>query len=306
MIRPLLEVRRETIEAYCLAHELSPRTDSSNLLPDQLRNRVRSQLIPLLRQYNPDFDVALLRLADSASADMAFIEKEIAKHWGSVALEQHDGVFIDKKGFSGLEPAIKRHLLRSAVHRLLGDLQDIEAVHIENLVEAMSKPAGKRLSLPRGLTFYVDYDHGVITSRETPLCPFPVLKGEYPLTIPGETEFDGWTVRSRILRRRPEAVRESRWRAYLDLDVAGMELTVRGRRRGDRFQPLGMKSLKKLQDFMVDARIPRSWRDNVPLVCSPRQILWVAGWRIDHRARVTKSTKKVLCLELQRACIDRS
>jgi tRNA(Ile)-lysidine synthase len=60
-----------------------------------------------------------------------------------------------------------------------------------------------------------------------------------------------------------------------------------------------MESPKKLQDFMVDAKIPRAWRDSVPLVCSPQQILWVAGWRIDHRARVTGATKQVLCLEFQ-------
>jgi tRNA(Ile)-lysidine synthase len=300
VIRPLLKVRREETESYCLVHKLSPRTDSSNLLPDRLRNRVRSQLIPLLRQYNPDIDDALLRLADAASIDMAYIEREIAKLGGSVVQEQHDRVLIDKKEFLRLEPATKRHLLRSAIQHLLGDLQDIEAVHIDNLVEAMSKPAGKRLSLPRGLTFHVDYDHGMITTEKKSLCPLPVLEGEHRLRIPGETEIDGWRVKSKILKRCPEAMREARWKACLDLDVAGKELTVRGRRPGDRFQPLGMDSPKKLQDFMVDARIPRAWRDNVPLVCSSQHIIWVVGWRIDHRARVTNSTRRVLCLEFQR------
>jgi tRNA(Ile)-lysidine synthase len=299
VIRPLLQVRREETEAYCSAHKLSPRTDSSNLLPDRLRNRVRSQLIPLLRRYNPDIDDALLRLADAASIDMEYIEKEIERLWGSVVQERQEGIVIDKSGFSRLDPAIKRHLLRSAIQRLLGDLQDIEAIHIENLVEAMAKPAGKRLSLPRGLAFHVDYDHGLITTAKKSTCPFPVLEGEHSLKIPGETEFCGWRVKSRILSHRPKAVRESGWKACLDLDVAGKELVVRGRRRGDRFQPLGMESPKKLQDFMVDAKVPRAWRDNVPLVCSSGRIIWVAGWRIDHRARVTGATKQVLCLEFQ-------
>jgi len=88
--------------------------------------------------------------------------------------------------------------------------------------------------------------------------------------------------------------------AGFDLDVVGRKLTVRARRRGDRFQPLGMEYPKKLQDFMVDAKIPRAWRDNMPLVCSPQHILWVVGWRLDHRARVMSSTKHVLCLEFER------
>jgi tRNA(Ile)-lysidine synthase len=299
VIRPLLGVRREEIEAYCSAHKLSPRTDSSNLMPNHLRNRVRSQLIPLLRKYNPDIDDALLRMASAASSDMEYIEKEIARLWGSVAKERQDGIVIDKLGFSRLDPAIKRHLVRSAIQRLLGDLQDIEAVHIENIVEVMAKSAGKRLSLPRGLAFHVDYDHGVITTRQTSLCPFPVLEGEHSLKIPGETVFCGWRVRSKVLSRRPESIKKSKWKAYLDLDVAGKELVVRGRRRGDRFQPLGIELPKKLQDFMVDAKISRSWRDHVPLVCTSQRILWVAGWRIDHRARVTESTRRVLCLEFR-------
>ena len=65
------------------------------------------------------------------------------------------------------------------------------------------------------------------------------------------------------------------------------------------FSRWGWNLPKKLQDFMVDAKIPRAWRDNVPLVCSPQHILWVVGWRLDHRARVTPSTKRVLCLEFE-------
>jgi tRNA(Ile)-lysidine synthase len=61
-----------------------------------------------------------------------------------------------------------------------------------------------------------------------------------------------------------------------------------------------MSHTKKLQDFMVDSRIPGSWRDRVPLVCSPEQILWVVGWRIDDRAKVTENTKQVLCLKFER------
>jgi tRNA(Ile)-lysidine synthase len=61
-----------------------------------------------------------------------------------------------------------------------------------------------------------------------------------------------------------------------------------------------MESPKKLQDFMVDAKITRYRRDHVPLVCSPQHIIWAVGWRIDHRARVTPSTKRVLCLEFER------
>ncbi|TET27037.1 MAG: hypothetical protein E3J67_00175 [Dehalococcoidia bacterium] len=87
--------------------------------------------------------------------------------------------------------------------------------------------------------------------------------------------------------------------AYLDLDKAGSELVVRCRQSGDRFQPLGMSQPKKLGEFMIDAKIPHPWRRQVPIVCSPEHILWVVGWRIDERAKVTENTRQVLCLEFK-------
>jgi tRNA(Ile)-lysidine synthase len=301
VVRPLLDVRREETEAYCAAHGLAPRTDSSNLWPDHLRNRLRAELVPRLREYNPSFEEALHRTARAAEADLSYIDQKAAELWGSVAREQPTGIAIDKAEFSRLHPAMKWHLLRSATQRLLGDLRDIEYVHVESLLDALSKPAGKRLSLPRGLTFWGDYTHGFLALGELDECPFPPLEAEHGLTVPGETMVGGWKVTCTVLDRQPAKRGEDRWTAYLDLHTSGLELAVRGRRRGERFQPLGMEVPKKLQDFFVDAKVPGSWRDRVPLVCSPQGILWAVGYRIGHPARVTPSTKRVLCVEFEKA-----
>ena len=87
--------------------------------------------------------------------------------------------------------------------------------------------------------------------------------------------------------------------AYLDLVAVNADLWVRSLERGDRFHPLGMAQEKRLQDFMVDARIPRPRRDEVPLVCCSRGIVWVVGWRIAHWARVTEATQQVLHLRFE-------
>jgi len=304
VIRPLLETRRMEVEAYCAARGLSPRMDSSNQALDQLRNQVRFRLLPALREYNPDIDEALLRTARAADADLAYIEEEVSRLWGSAATERPDGIAIDRAGFAALHPSLRRHLLRSALQRLLGDIRDIEAVHIESVVTAMSGPAGKRLTLPRGVTFHAGYDHGLLTAGKAAPCPLPPLEGERRLNVPGKTDIGGWLVHASLLDRRPARADEGDFTACLDFDAAGDALTVRGRRRGERFRPLGVEFEKKLQDFMVDARIPRHWRDRVPLVCSPQHIVWVAGWRIDHRARVTPSTRRVLRLEFERTRQD--
>jgi tRNA(Ile)-lysidine synthase len=88
--------------------------------------------------------------------------------------------------------------------------------------------------------------------------------------------------------------------AYFDRDKAGDKLVVRSRQRGDRFQPLGMSQPKKLNEFMIDVKIPRLWRQRVPIICSPQHIVWVAGWRIDDRVKVTDDTRQVLCLKFER------
>jgi len=88
--------------------------------------------------------------------------------------------------------------------------------------------------------------------------------------------------------------------AYLDMDKTGGELKVRQRQPGDRFQPLGMKKEKKVNLFMIDEKIPQPWRARIPIVCDSQQILWLAGYRIDDRARITEETKRVLRLEFKR------
>ena len=86
---------------------------------------------------------------------------------------------------------------------------------------------------------------------------------------------------------------------YVDYEEVGKELTVRSRRNGDRFYPLGMKGTKKLQDFFIDNKVSKDERDRVPIVESHGRIIWVAGYRIDERVKVDKKTTKLVKLSIQ-------
>ncbi len=304
IIRPLLELTREETAAYCRSHRLAPRTDTSNLSPGPFRNRIRHQLLPELRKYNPQVAEALLRTARIAADDLAFIDKEMARLWGEVAQKQGKTVILNKKSFVDLPPALKRHLLRAAIESLLGNLKDIEAGHIEDIIDALDKPAGKVIGLPDGLNFAIEYDRYVLAPDAASLCPFPVLEGETELNIPGRTSIPGWEIEAAVVS--PSAatkagVKTDDFTAHFDYDKTGNKLSVRRRRPGDRFQPLGMGQPKKLNEFMIDARIPRNWRRRIPVVCSPERILWVVGFRIDERAKVTGTTKEVLRLSFTRS-----
>jgi len=317
VIRPLLDTTRQETANYCQKHQLDPRVDSSNLLPSFFRNRLRLHLLPLLRQYNPSIDQALLRLADIAKEDNAFIEHQASGLWDEIARQDNKAIYLDKKQMASLSIALQRHLLRVAVTKLVGDVRDIEATHIEAARSLLNKPAGKTRALPHDLICQGGYDELVIASTakqsQFPPCPFPPLPDELHLKVPGKTAFSGWNVLASIVREHVDFL-SSRGAAskggktyhgdliaHFDLQKTGMNLCVRRRRPGDRFQPLGMDVPKKVHEFMVDAKILRSWRDRIPIVCSPQQIIWVVGWRLDDRAKVTEASKEILRLEFIRS-----
>jgi tRNA(Ile)-lysidine synthase len=298
IVRPLLELTRQETLDYCQLYNLAPRSDSSNISPSFLRNRVRLELLPVLRSYNPSIDKALLRLADIAVDDISFIEEKASLLWKELAREEDGVIYLDMSQMVTLPRAMQRQAFRRAVKQLRGNLKDVEADHIEAMMDFLSKPAGKKLCLPDGLTLSTEYGRLVLASAQASICPLPPLKGISKINIPGETDLPGWRVRADIIQE--VVVDDNGLAASFDLDKVGTELVVRRRRPGDRFQPLGMSQTKKLQDFMVDSRIPSSWRDRVPLTCSPKQILWVVGWRIDDRVKVTENTKEVLRLQFER------
>ncbi len=300
VVKPLLKVSREETASYCLKHNLMPRFDSSNLSLSPLRNRIRLRLLPMLKSYNPRIADALLRTAHLAADDAAFLEEAGDRLWHQVAQRQENAIILDKESFLTLPPALKRQVLRMSLEKLIGNLKDIEARHIEEIMDALSKPAGRSLSLPGGLTFTIEYDRYLIGADSLALSPLPPLESELTLTIPGETTLAGWHVVANITNREQVVERGDSLTARFDFDKTGDKMLVRNRRPSDRFCPLGMSQPKKLGEFMIDAKIPRLWRKQVPIVCSQQQIIWVVGWRIDDRVKVTENTKRVLCLRFRR------
>ncbi|OGN94603.1 MAG: tRNA lysidine(34) synthetase TilS [Chloroflexi bacterium RBG_13_51_18] len=303
IIRPLLCLSRQDTVVYCRARRLKPRLDASNLSLEPLRNQVRRRLIPVLHKYNPQVDIALLRLSRTASDDLDFIENEARRLMKNIIMVGKSSVVIDKKGFLVLHPALQRQLLRISIESLLGSLKDIEAGHIEDIIEALDKPAGKVIGLPFGINFTIEYDRYILAQESLSLCPFPPLEGETELKIPGRTVFSGWEIDAAVITPsefKSRSRETNDFSACFDFEKAGRKLAVRCRLPGDRFQPLGMAQSKKLNVFMIDARIPQAWRRRIPIVCSGEKTLWVVGFRIDERFKVRTDTKNVLRLEFKR------
>jgi tRNA(Ile)-lysidine synthase len=314
LIRPLLETPRAEVEAYCWEHGLNPRFDRSNLDTTYYRNRLRHELIPCLESYNPNICEVLRRSAQVIGDDYDFLQAELELVWPVVvSSESADAITFDLDRWRALPTSQQRSTLREAVHRLRRSLRNINWIHIENALSVLrAKPAGTQVTLPQGLMLTIGYhDFTVADEGYVPEVDWPLLLVEsLPVAVPGITELldSGWCLEAAVIGQ--EDFREdyldnpNPWQAFLDYERAGSELVLRQRQSGDRFRPLGLGGHgKSLHTFMIDQKIPRSLRDFVPIVASPRHIVWVAGWRVDERAKITTATERVLHLAF-RSCLD--
>ncbi|MBI2855463.1 MAG: tRNA lysidine(34) synthetase TilS, partial [Chloroflexi bacterium] len=294
LVRPLLEVSRAETEAYCRQRGVTPREDPTNQSPQFTRNRVRSDLIPRLMEYNPRFLEALLRLGRSAARDQEYLVGQASIAREGLAKATKEGFEIDRMAFNSLPAALRAQLLRLLYQETTGSMRGLESRHLEDMIRLSGGRVGTHLDLPQGLAFFVGYHTMKLGSARGETYGLPPLVGEHPLEVPGQTLFPGGKVQAR-LGGVYEAFDDLGGNvARLDKEAAGGHLRVRGRRAGDRLQPLGMATSKKLQDFLVDAKVPRAMRDGIPLVVSERGIVWVVGHRIAHWARVTGDTREVL------------
>ena len=306
LFRPMLPVAKSETLAYCAENGLAARLDESNLSTEFTRNRVRLELMPQLERYNPSVRDALSRLAAAAAMDMDFIMGEVERAADGVLAVEGDSATFDRRGFTGLHPAIGRHLLMYAVRALRGDGADLEASHVSDMFRLMSEPSsGKGVDLPGGMRFQTVGGHARIAPSVSDDCPLPEGVGApFPIRVPGVTDLGGWRITACV-----EAASEGGFPASakggtafmerFDADVMGERLLVRRRVAGDRFQPLGMVGEKKLKRFMIDEGVPRSWRDRVPLVESGGRIAWVVGWRMADWAKVRGDSRRVLRVEFE-------
>ena len=332
LIRPLLDIPRAEIEAYCDFHGLEPRFDRSNLDTTYFRNWLRHEVIPLLERHNPNLRRGLGRSAQVIAADYALLRSFLAETWPRVVLEERlppedtprgedatGRISLDLDAWRALPLSLQRSTLREAVQRLRRTLRDVGFVHVEDAARvAREGTTGDQATLPRGLMLTVGYDRLTIADAgAAPRLPdWPLLPpdaGPIPVQAPGQTLLPGscWLLRAQILSLQdlPPGwqVNPDPWRAYLDLDAVRSDLWLRTRRPGDRLRPLGMGGHSlKLSALLTNLKVPRAARDRLPLLAVGWGLAWVCGHRLDRRARVQDTTRSVLHLRFFRCADDKN
>jgi tRNA(Ile)-lysidine synthase len=301
-IRPLLDVRRSEIEAFCSEMDLAFRQDSSNIKPVYTRNRIRLNLVPLLeKEYNPGLVPALLRLGEICREEDSCLDDLAQAALQGALLESVPGrVLLRLERLSAAPLAIRRRILRLAWRELTGAAVNLDFQHTEAALHLInSGRAGSQAAMPGNVTAVRTYKALELKAAQAEKSPAGYL---YPLQVPGVTHVPeiGMSICTEILSR--EQYQDPRdlpsGEAMLDCEKLPPALFVRRRRAGDVFYPYGQAAVLKLKDFLIKQKIPREVRDRIPLVCTPEDIVWVGGIRAGEQWKVCGSTKAVLHLKL--------
>ncbi len=295
LVRPLLTIPRAAIEAYCAEQRLHPRFDRSNEDVTFFRNRLRHELLPILEGYNPQVRKVLAHTAEVMAGDYELLRADLDE------VRAQGETLFDLAAWRTLPIGLQRATIREAIHRLRADLRNINWEHVERAVWlAREGETGQAATLASGLELQVGYQTLRIVEEGAPwTCDLPQITDPLRLGAQQITELPGgWRVIVQQLRRddlpADLAADPDPWVAYLDAAAVGPDLTLRPRQEGDRFEPYGLSGHSvKVNEFMINAKVPKDLRGGWPLLVGACGIAWVCGLRVDQRAAVRPDTGTV-------------
>lgn len=296
IVRPLLDVPKAELAALAKKNRIRYREDATNLSVDFLRNRVRHELLPLLRRdYQPGLNKTVLRSMEIAGAESSLIAG-LARAWLNQQAfrrrgEKDGGAQSSsylKTDFEKLPEAIQRQVLKLQIIEL-GVTPDFE------LVESVRQSASRPVTVSEMVSLFRDTT-GCVKRQEDQAVAFDDRHVAVRLNGPGRTEFGGAELNWRFGRPRKD-FGESKAASgfeFFDADKTGEEIVLRHWRAGDRFRPIGLASGAKLQDLFTNAKVPRERRHQLVVAEAGAGIFWVEGLRISDDFKLTPKTKRIL------------
>ena len=272
IVRPLLDVRRAELISYLGSRGLTYVTDSTNLERDALRNRIRLDIMPMLRQINPRADEAIAQTARIVRESLPIYKEAVNGRFAAAGVTPYRMPleFLRQQGPEA--PALLHEWIEP---------WGFNTTQQDEILRSLDATPGRMWHSP-GACLLLDRQALVVKpaapAREAPQ-PDTCQQLEIRRTIVGAIGETGPMI------------------AYFDADRLTQPLTLRTPRRGDFFYPLGLGGRKLLSDFMTDQHLSRFQKQAQPLLCHGNDIIWLVGLRSDHRYRVTKETKVIVKIE---------
>jgi tRNA(Ile)-lysidine synthase len=312
VIRPLLNTERRSLIRYLKENRQEYCTDSTNLQDDFLRNKIRLNLLPQMEKHHKGTRFHLARIGETSHQAYDYIHKEAQK---VIKLFEERKIISDNsieiKELKKLHPALQIAVLDSIMEKVKGDLQGISYQHYELLMSLVeTQGPEKAIVLPGGIVAHKE--KGKIIFRLAPAYGGSILPIRQRLLcnrikVPGQTVLKPHKliVKASIIKNTGDYLarfRQSKtpYQEIFDLDKIDLPLTIRYRTSGDRFHPIGASGAQSVKKFFIDRKISRKERENIPLLCDKNRIIWVTGYRISDKAKITPATKRVLKIELIR------
>jgi tRNA(Ile)-lysidine synthase len=284
-IRPLLGLTRRDIEQYAEENQIQYREDRSNAETKYLRNQIRHQLSPVLEKVDSQYHQKIQKSLDYIAQSNRFVEREIQK-----IVEKKEERKGKQKHFpiSFLQTHPDALLI---LHYWLSE-RGFSDDNLQNIIRNIQTVKVGRFYYSSTHLLVIDRAYLVLSPIREKYNPTTILRSkegkiERPLSLE-------WEVFAKDGAFKIEADLSQ---AFLDFDKIKFPLVLRLWKEGDRFQPLGMKGEKKVSDFLIDNKISRADKQDVFVLVSGGELVWLIGYRVSDRFKITPSTKKILWMQ---------
>lgn len=295
IIRPVLCLERREIDEYLKERQIPCALDSTNLEDEYTRNRIRHHLIPVLEsEIN---ERAVSHMTETAEL-IGQAETYLSEQGKSLAEKARtkEKCFLFEDTFFKKEEILQKYAIREAIEQLAGHCRDLSMLHIKKVIDLYGSRTGTIISLPFAILAERTYE-GIrlsVKKKET-----KKEKNEYRLPVPGEMECMYGKFETKIFAWSDQKICEKKYTKWLDYDKMKYDISVRTRREGDYLIVNSAGQRKKISRCMIDEKIPRELRDEIPLAAVGNEILWLVGGRINERYKITSETKNVLEIKYQ-------
>jgi tRNA(Ile)-lysidine synthase len=285
LIRPLLFLSASDIQTIVETNNISYVEDSSNSSDYYARNKIRLQVVPALKAINPNLEHTFAQNIQRFSDTEEVVQQAVERYRASLIQPVKNGYALSIELLKQLHP--QQFLL----YELLKPF-GVTASIVQDLIEALDKQSG---------TSFFSSSHRITINREELLISENIIAQGTVLAIhPTDQQVTFQQQELIISEASTTGFERNSNKAFVDGDLLIYPLQVRSWQQGDSFKPLGMKTFKKLSNFLIDEKVPLPDKASVPLLINGNgEVIWIAGLRADDRYKVTSTTKKVIIFELK-------